>query len=181
MRIYKQLKQNRGFTLLELMIVLVIMGVMFSMAIPSFKIIMQNSHAAEAVNTFIAQANFARSEAIKRNSRVTMCVSIDQETCNTTANWTLGWIIFNDVDNNGIVGSDEQIIRIHAKQLQGDITLIGNANVVSYLSYVGSGFPQLVGGAFQAGTIKYRDTATYGRDIILAASGRFRVEHFRPI
>jgi len=177
MKKYKQLKQNTGFTLLELMIVLAVMGVMFSMAIPSFRIMMQNSHAAEAVNTFIAQANFTRSEAIKRNSRVTMCVSTNQTTCHTTADWTLGWIIFNDQNDNGTVDSGEQIIRIHAEKMKGEITLIGNGNVASYISYMGSGFPQLIGGAFQAGTIEYRDTITYGRNIFLARTGRFRVEH----
>ena len=61
-----------GFTLVEMMIVIVVMAIAFSLAIPSFNGMIQRNRIAVQVNDFLLAVNFARSEAMRRGSQVTV-------------------------------------------------------------------------------------------------------------
>jgi len=101
--------------------------------------------------------NLARSEAVKRGVRVTLCKSSDGRTCTNVGNWSQGWILFNDLNNNAVYNSATETILKVQGSLGNNTSMIGNANVDNYVSYVSSGQSQLIGGAFQAGTIKICD------------------------
>lgn len=83
---------QRGFTLLELMVALSILSVLLCMAIPSFRDAGLPSQLRAVANSVVAATQVARSEAIKRNATVTLCVSSDGKTCGT-GNWQQGWIV----------------------------------------------------------------------------------------
>ncbi|MCZ6761931.1 MAG: prepilin-type N-terminal cleavage/methylation domain-containing protein, partial [Gammaproteobacteria bacterium] len=57
--------ENRGFTLLELMITLLIAGIILSIGVPSFRGVMQNQRMTTATNEMVMSLNLAKSEAIK--------------------------------------------------------------------------------------------------------------------
>jgi type IV fimbrial biogenesis protein FimT len=82
----------QGFTLIELIVAATIMAILMAIATPAMTSLMTKSRLTSYANTLVANAIKARSEAIKRNSTVTMCVSTDGATC-TTGGWQQGWVI----------------------------------------------------------------------------------------
>jgi len=85
---------QRGFTLIEMMVVLVILGILMSLAAPSFYNVLLSGKLSTYANDLALTARLARSEAIKRNGTVTLCVSSNGTTCGT-GNWNQGWIVLS--------------------------------------------------------------------------------------
>jgi type IV fimbrial biogenesis protein FimT len=94
---YKQHIGARGFTLLELMMTLSLAAVIVGIAIPSFNRMSANNRITTQANEVVGAINFARSEAITRNSNVTLCRAAT-ETATACAPalgaWT-NWIVRN--------------------------------------------------------------------------------------
>jgi len=103
-----------GFTIIELMVVIGIVAVMMAIAVPSFRSISQGNRITSEVNTFVGDLQFARSEAIRRGSTVSICPSSDGSTCLTANTWHSGWIVFYDVNGNGTVQSGDTVMRRQA-------------------------------------------------------------------
>ena len=64
--------RSRGFTLIELMVVISIMAVLLGIGVPSFKSFIAGQRVKTAAGDFSLALVFARSEAIKRNADVTV-------------------------------------------------------------------------------------------------------------
>lgn len=83
----------RGFTLIELMVAIMVLAILLGVAVPSFRDAALGSRLTAYANDFVASAQIARSEAIKRNADVLLCASEDGEECGTDAGWEVGWIV----------------------------------------------------------------------------------------
>ena len=85
-------RTSRGFTLIEMMIAITLMAILMAIAVPSFKDASLGSQLRSMANELVASAALARSEAIKRNAVVTLCVSSNGQTCGA-GDWDQGWIV----------------------------------------------------------------------------------------
>lgn len=83
----------RGFSLIELVVAVAILGVLTALAAPSFSEISLTSKLTDLANRLVSYAAVARSEAIKRNVLVTLCKSADAAACASTGGWEQGWIV----------------------------------------------------------------------------------------
>lgn len=90
-----------GFTLVELMIVIVIVGIAAAVGLPSFTPMISKVRVDGEISALNAGLNFARSEAQKRGLPVFVCPSSDGATCAPSGTiWTNGWIVLlNDSSN----------------------------------------------------------------------------------
>ena len=115
--------KHRGFTLIELFVVLSIVAILATLAAPSFTRLINSNSITSNVNSFMADLRFARSESIRRGGGVQMCRSDLPEdstpTCGTGSGpggngWVSGWIIFHDLNGNGNRNTGEPIFRVQA-------------------------------------------------------------------
>ena len=84
----------KGFTLVELIVVLTIAGILVAIAGPSMQRFVTSNRLTSQVNDVMADINLTRSEAIKRAADMVICVSTNGTSCAVGGNWTNGWIIF---------------------------------------------------------------------------------------
>lgn len=82
-----------GFTLVELMVVITVLAILLVIAVPSFDGIRLSSRLSAYATELMAGSQLARTEAIKRNAPVTMCVSSNGTSCSGSGGWELGWIV----------------------------------------------------------------------------------------
>ncbi len=91
-RLSDQAQPQRGFTLVELMVTIAVLGITLTIAIPSFESAMLSSKLGSYADSLSASTRLAHSEAIKRNVAVTLCVSSNGTSC-ATGGWGQGWIV----------------------------------------------------------------------------------------
>lgn len=101
----------RGLTLIELLVTLAVLAIVAAAAMPAFDSVTMSNRLTTYGNEFIAAAQAARSEAIKRNANVVMCASSDGSSCLTSGGWQVGWVVFHDPDNDGVLDSGETVIQ----------------------------------------------------------------------
>ena len=169
---------DAGFTLIELLLVVAVAAVLLSLSAPSFSRLLHSTRVADASNALLTSMFLARSEAIKRNSRVTLCKSATGTSCATAGGWEQGWIVFHDTNQDGFRTADETIIE-RMEPIASGVRVTGNLRVERYVSFMATGLTRLVGGGFQAGTVVICNPAVASgeaRQIILNAAGRMRVQ-----
>jgi type IV fimbrial biogenesis protein FimT len=168
--------KERGFTLVEAMVVVCIAAVIASLAAPAFTEMMDAHRRISAVNRLVASLHLARSEAIKRNGRVVLCKSPDLAACAGKGGWDQGWIVFHDLNNNAQLDAGEWLL-LQQGPLAPGLHLSGNRPVASYVSYGAVGRARLTSGAFQAGAFTVcpgNGTTANIRKVILSPTGRPR-------
>ena len=108
------LRRQSGFTIIELLIVVTIVGVLSAVAAPSLRTMIITNQVRTATSDLLNGIAIARSESAKRSQRVVMCASTDRNTCSGSA-WGSGWISFVDANNNlqrDTSDSSEPLIRV---------------------------------------------------------------------
>ena len=90
------MKIQRGFTLIELMITLVIGVILLAVGIPSFKSITDNTRMAASSNNLVMAMLLARSEAVKTGLNVYIAP------LSASDGWGSGYIVGFDLDEDGI-------------------------------------------------------------------------------
>ena len=79
----KAVTRQAGFTLIELMIVLVIVAIGLVIALPSYSTWMANSRVRNAAESILNGIQLARAEAVMRNARVQFVAAANSD-------WTVG-------------------------------------------------------------------------------------------
>lgn len=87
---------QRGFTLVELMVTLAVVAIVALIAVPGMQGLVNNSRSTGMAGEMTASLQLARSEAIRRNSPVTVCGTADGTTCAANTSWGRWIVIGND-------------------------------------------------------------------------------------
>lgn len=98
--------RQTGMTLVELLVTLSIAAILTSFAVPSIQSLLESNRLTAANNQLVTAINYARSEAVKRNHHVAMCVrNSDGTGCASSGGFENGWLIFVDCNKNSAVDS----------------------------------------------------------------------------
>ncbi|PVZ70298.1 GspH/FimT family pseudopilin [Pelagibaculum spongiae] len=112
---------KNGFTLIELMIVIALVGILAGVAIPSFQSFMVGNRIKTTVSDLKTDFRLARSEAMKNASVVTICSSSDGASCNgSRGSWSVGRIAFLDRNSNRQVDANDSIFLIRDSLSRSD-------------------------------------------------------------
>ena len=106
--------RHLGFTLPELVFTLAIAAGLVGWGIPTFRDLQLNAERTREVNQFIQAVYLARSEAIKRNGVVSLCPSLDGQSCAPSGTpWQRGWMVFvnGDRDSPAVRDPGEELLR----------------------------------------------------------------------
>lgn len=134
-----QLQQKQsGFTLVELMMLLAILGIVTSFAIPSYTGFMTENRLSNQNTSLMLDFIFARGEAATRGNRVTVCQSSDGASC-SGAGWGAGRIIFVDNGTTGSIDGTDEILRV-SDGISSQDTMAGSTADI-YVAYKPSGVP----------------------------------------
>jgi type IV fimbrial biogenesis protein FimT len=98
------LPSDGGFTLVETLAVLALLALIAVLATPSFVAWHVRDQVDARTRALVSTLAFARSEALRRGSRVIVCridsarrcLSIGQPCANGVADWSCGWAVFAD-------------------------------------------------------------------------------------
>ena len=184
------MKKYKGFTLIELMITLAIVSILLVVGMPSLKTFMQGSQLVASTNELLSAFHIARSEAVRSNSRVTICSSTDGTNCSSSANWRAGWIVFvaSSSDLAGAsaactgVANEDCLLRVHGAINDTLLSVSGedtNSDDITAFTFTPRGLPT-AGGVSQSGTFSIcsfddGDNVIDSRAVVLSLSGRVRV------
>jgi len=133
-------KNQNGFTLYELLITMLIVGVVLTLGVPNMLAFNQNGRMTSTANDMHAAFHLARSESGRAKTNITICASanaLDAE-ANCSGTWDQGFIVF--VDNNGDIdrsGATETVLRAHGAIADG--VSLAVADDATYFSYSSTG------------------------------------------
>ena len=188
------MKKYSGFTLIELMVALAVVAILISVGLPKMSVFFKGNRMVTNANDLLSGLYVARSEAIKRNSRVSICKSTNAgdaaPKCATGAEgWDEGWFVFVEGrDEGNIFGdytpSDGAILRVNTGAEGSNVTITaGDAGIDKYVSFTSRGAPKLRNGRSQSGVFRVCDDrgitnaagGVVARGVMLNATGRVRV------
>ena len=161
--------RTRGITLLEVMVAFAVAAIIFALGVPAFGTWFADQQVQDRAEALVHALDLARSEAVKRGDRVDVCPAPDA--CDGgAAAWDGGWIVVPDVARSAASAL------AHERAAPEGVTIRGNRPVADYVSYTAAGRARRFDGALQMGTFTVCRSGQRARKVVLAGSGRARLE-----
>ena len=164
-----------GFTVLEMLMALFIGGLLLFAVVPNGRALIATAEMRDRTDALGAALNVARSEAIKRAARIDLCPSVDRASCASSTTWDRGWLVFVNEGGETQPSSPTAILARHPAAPPG-ISITGNRPVADYVSFTSLGHARRHDGALQMGTFTICRRGDLARKLVLANSGRVRVD-----
>lgn len=169
-------RRGRGLTLIELTTTLAVAGVSLAILLPSWSGLANRSAITGTANQLLTQLRYARSTAVTRNTRISLCPSHDGETCSgNPRGWQSGYLVFEDVDGNRSRSADEAVLRAQQAQRPG-LALHSTAGRPA-VTFRGDGAAWGTNTTF---SVCLGDDPAANRAVVLYGSGRARVDRRTP-
>jgi type IV fimbrial biogenesis protein FimT len=159
----------RAFTLVELVVALAIAALLMATGVHGLGAWLTEQQLRDRADALLHALQLARSEAIKRGTRVDVCPAASA-CAGGPLPWEDGWIIVADTAREG------QPAILRERKAADGITIRGNRPVADYVSSTSQGRARRFDGALQIGTFTVCRPGLRARKVVLASSGRARVE-----
>lgn len=166
----------KGFTLIEVMVVVSILAILIALAAPSFTPMIERWRIRQATEQLQSTLYYARSEAIKRGGQVTI-QKLPNNTNGCTAaaidtNWGCGWFVCEDSNSDGVCADTESVLQRYDAPANLQVSRNGGSTSIKLNRW------GLVDGALPSFTLfplgkDFNDPATSG--LCMSLGGRIRI------
>ena len=146
------MKNQTGFTIIELFIVILVAGVLVAIAVPSYTKMIRNNCITTSTNLLVSSLQYARSEAIKLRQTVSVLDNPD---------WNTGWKVSQGAN-------DLRFVELTCGQGGAVALTVTETGGATQIDYLPTGF------ALNSATfnICYGNSGDPGRQINLLVTGR---------
>lgn len=169
---------NYGFTIIELMVVMVVIGVLLTLAAPSFIGFQRNSELTSLANKLVGSSNAARGEAMKAGRNAFVIPT-------SGSAWAGGWQVYVDMDGDNVFTAGTDVLVQMQPPVASYISISGNNNAGAsspYISFDSEGYARTIGGSglsnltltIQRNDVSSKQTTEESRLVIVARTGRIR-------
>lgn len=127
------------------MVTVAVASIVMGLAVPNFNETVRSNRLTASANEWVSTLNFARSEAIKRSSPV----SVSRKEGTTSQQWEGGWDVFVDLNSNGTFNDDGDStpceatedckLKIYDALPTGYTLRTGNSTYKDYATYLAGG------------------------------------------
>ncbi len=159
-----------GLTLVELMLALALLGLLASAALPPLLALRQRHELRQAQGAMQMALLQLRSEALRRQVPVRLCVADARGSCAAQGDWTQGWLMWADENEDGQPGRAEPLLAQQAAW-PADLRLRGNAPVARGLRAGADGLIAPAGTL----TVCHLDLQE-GQQLVISIAGRLRLQ-----
>ena len=166
----------RGFTAIELMVVVAIMAVLAALAAPSFTPLIERWRISQISEQLKSTLYFARSEAIKRGGNVAIQKLPNNTNGCTTAStnqaWDCGWFVCADTDGDGACNGSETELQRYETPSNVQVSRTGGAASIKLNRW------GLVDGAWLGFSIVPLNKSTANpaaRGVCMSSGGRIKI------
>lgn len=166
------MNRQKGFTLVEMLTVSVIVAVLLAIGVPSYRYIGNQNRMSMEVNSLLADLQFARSEALREGKRVTACVSTNGTTCTGGTAWARGWVVYSNP--NGVANPPaNSLLRVRTAFIGRVPDVFTANNAVSTVTFNREGFATTAAGFATTKFLLTEQTNsnTYTRCLLLSPVG----------
>lgn len=182
--LFHAFRRGQGFTIIELMVTVAVLVILASVAVPGLQEFAVRSGMASIRDDFAIALQRTRTEAISRNTCVSMCqlASGSQNTCAPAAergNWHQGWVAFINNACSGVAPTAAlpagDIIAVRQPGNQRYELIDQSATAEDVVTFDARG--SLVSGSasYRVSDAKVTDSR-HARDIVVSLQGRVAVQ-----
>lgn len=104
--------KEKGFTLLELMVAVIILGIILGLGVPSFNAITESSRLRAVTHSLNSAIQLARSEALSSRENAAACrANVAITACDFDSDWSNGWVVVTQQGADLETAADVTVIR----------------------------------------------------------------------
>jgi type IV fimbrial biogenesis protein FimT len=108
---YLKSRSRSGFTLIELMVTVAVVGILALVAMPAMTDLVNNSRVAGQTEELVSSIQLARAEAVRRNVRVTLCPTNGSNTISTDCAGSTSWTNWAAITRSETVVLADRVLR----------------------------------------------------------------------
>jgi type IV fimbrial biogenesis protein FimT len=169
--------RQSGFTLIELIIVMILVGILVAIGVPSYKSVTTSSRMSAESNALLGDMQYARAEAAREGEPVTVCTSTNGTSCSGagSTSWQNGWIVFTDLNDDQTVDAGDPVLRVQ-RAFSGTDTFT-SSNTDYAVTFTREGFAYLgAGGSLIVTLHNTPENGYYSRCLEISQAGMMSIQ-----
>lgn len=173
---------NKGMTMVELMVALGILGLLIALAIPNVMVWIDNNRLKGVARDLMSDLQRAKMEAAKRN--VLCTVTFNQQ----VGGQNFDYLVYADADEDLEYDAGEEILhrvnfpnRVAFDTTQGGgdgLTFQDNDEGLPSIAFTPRGLPQDNAGGLGMGSGSFINNRNQNRRVVVSSAGRIRIESY---